>query len=373
MRRAPRLYGTLALAGEYADELVLATVRDVHVAVLRRAYAVAGRAGDLGRLHEGAARASYAAVGLALNGGVLALRQADRTGAGRPTESWRQGRAVVRTVNGLVGDRLTGERSDHSYAMCVRRDGRDLAPPELADAFPDATGDLAVFVHGLAEDDRCWDLRREERSSYPERLSGVGWTPVVVRMNSGLSVAENGAALAGLLDDVVSAWPVRVRRIALVGHSMGGLVVRAACVVATEATQPWADRVSDVVTLGTPHLGAPLERLAAAGAGLLGVLPESAPFGRILDHRSVGILDLRHGLPRDVANLPRARYHLVAATVSGMRADPVGDLLVRYGSAVGRARGVELFPGADVLHVRGHHFDILNDAAVHDAMLAWLR
>jgi hypothetical protein len=46
---------------------------------------------------------------------------------------------------------------------------------------------------------------------------------------------------------------------------------------------------------------------------------------------------------------------------------------VRYGSAVGRARGVELFPGADVLHVRGHHFDILNDAAVHDAMLAWLR
>ena len=48
----------------------------------------------------------------------------------------------------------------------------------------------------------------------------------------------------------------------------------------------------------------------------MGRLPESAPFGRILEYRSVGILDLRHGLARDVQNLPNARYRLVAATLT---------------------------------------------------------
>ena len=109
-------------------------------------------------------------------------------------------------------------------------------------------------------------------------------------------------------------------------------------------------RVTDVVTLGTPHLGAPLERGVALGARALGALPESAPFGRILEYRSTGILDLRAGLAKDVQNLPHARYHLVAATLAASRRHPVsevlGDLLVRYPSATGRPRrGPEMFPG----------------------------
>ena len=107
-------------------------------------------------------------------------------------------------------------------------------------------------------------------------------------------------------------------------------------------TRPWTDLVTDVVTLGTPHLGAPLERGVALGARALGLLPESAPFGRILEYRSVGILDLRGGLAPDVQNLPNARYHLVAATLAASHRHPVsetlGDLLVRYPSATGRPR-----------------------------------
>jgi hypothetical protein len=107
------------------------------------------------------------------------------------------------------------------------------------------------------------------------------------------------------------------------------------------------------------------------------VLPESAPFGRILDYRSVGILDLRAGLAGDVRNLPQARYHLVAATLARSHRHPVsevlGDLLVRYPSATGRPRrGPAMFPGADVLHVRGDHFDLLNHPDVHDALKRWL-
>jgi hypothetical protein len=162
---------------------------------------------------------------------------------------------------------------------------------------------------------------------------------------------------------------------------MGGLIMRAACAVSPEgptSSRSWTDRVSNVVTLGTPHLGAPLERIVDIGARVLGVLPESAPFGRILEYRSVGILDLRRGLAGDVRHLPHARYHLVAATLAGSHSHPVsevlGDLLVRYPSAVGRPRrGSPMFPDADVLHVPGaDHFTLLNHPEVYEALKSWL-
>ena len=99
--------------------------------------------------------------------------------------------------------------------------------------------------------------------------------------------------------------------------------------------------------------------------------------GRILEYRSRGILDLRGGLAQDLQNLPNARYHLVAATLTASRRHPVaetlGDGLVRYPSAIGRPRrGPDMFPGADVLHIRGGHFDLLNHPEVDEALRAWL-
>jgi hypothetical protein len=31
-----------------------------------------------------------------------------------------------------------------------------------------------------------------------------------------------------------------------------------------------------------------------------------------------------------------------------------------------------MFPGADVLHIKGGHFDLLNHHQVYDALRAWL-
>src|SRR3954454_1007303 len=87
------------------------------------------------------------------------------------------------------------------------------------------TPDIAVFVHGLGETEYAWGRR-----NYGERLTeDLGYTPVFVRYNTGRHISENGASLAALLDDLVADWPVEVRRIAIVGHSMGGLVARSAC------------------------------------------------------------------------------------------------------------------------------------------------
>ncbi len=119
--------------------------------------------------------------------------------------------------------------------------------------------------------------------------------------------------------------------------------MRAAGAVATAtSTRPWTDLVSDVVTLGTPHLGAPIARGIGHGSRGLARLPETAAFGRILDWRSVGVHDLVVGLAEDVPPLPHARYRLVAATLTASQRHPVGhvvgDLLVRPPSAYGRDR-----------------------------------
>ncbi len=282
-------------------------------------------------------------------------------------------------ASSAIGWPVSG-RTWRSRWPCGQR-GRDVPPAadDLAAAFPDATGKVVVLLHGLCENETHWDRGRERLgTTYGEALAAQGWTPVFLRANTGLGLRENGAALSALMQRLVEEWPVPVDRVALVGHSMGGLVMRAAGAVVAGVERPWAGLVTDVVTLGTPHLGAPVARGVGQGSRGMARLPETSAFGRILDWRSVGVHDLVAGLAEDVPPLPHARYRLVAATLTGSPRHPVGhvvgDLLVRVPSAYGRDRwGGELFPGADVLHVgRTDHFGLLNHPQVHRALRDWL-
>ncbi len=392
--RGPGLFDALALLSEVADELVVRTARDTHLAVAERledlTRHVTGAPSGLPQLmHRGIAGAVYGGLGLGLRATSKGLGAVGAAGLGPRLEDGGRGRFVSSAVNGLIGDRLVRERPHLAISMAVRSHGRDvpLDPEGLAAAFPAPTGRLVVFMHGLCENEAYWNKNRAEvGTTYGEALAARGWTPVFLRGNTGLPLRENGVALAALLQQLVEAWPVEVTRISLVGHSMGGLIMRAAAAVvagedAGPATGPataWAARVSDVITLGTPHLGAPIARGIGHGSRRMARFPETSAFGRILDQRSVGVHDLVEGLAEDVPPLPHARYRLVAATVTGSPRHPVGqvvgDYLVRVPSAYGRDRnGAELFPGADVLHVgRTDHFGLLNHPDVHRAMRDWL-
>jgi pimeloyl-ACP methyl ester carboxylesterase len=371
----PSVLDALSLLSEVAEELVVGSVRDTHLAWADR---FGGHPG------HGIAKAVYAGIGAGLRVTGRGLDRAAAAGLGPRLEEGPRGRFVSSAVNGLVGDRLARERPRLAIRMSVRSGGRDVPATRagLAEAFPRATGRMVVFLHGLCETEDYWRRGRERvGTTYGEMLAGEGWSPVFLRANTGLALRENGVALASLMRDLVEAWPVEVTRIALVGHSMGGLILRAAGAVATEPgvpARPWTDLVSDVVTLGTPHLGAPIARGIGHGSRGLGLLPETAPFGRILDWRSVGVHDLVAGLAEDVPPLPHASYRLVAATLTESPRHPVGhvvgDLLVRVPSAYGRdPRGRRLFRDATVLHV-GHtdHFGLLNHPRVHLAMREWL-
>jgi pimeloyl-ACP methyl ester carboxylesterase len=280
---------------------------------------------------------------------------------------------VQSALNGWLGDRLAAEDSPLAVHMAVRVDGRDLAldAAAIAEAFPDATGRIVVFTHGLGESEAAWRLRAGARGgTYATRLGEVhGTTAVFVRANTGLPIAENGERLAGLLGELAAGWPVAVERIDLVGHSMGGLIGRSACHVAARRGHAWLERLQVTVTLGTPHRGAPLEQAAAKAVELLALVPEAAPLGTVIDSRSAGIKDLRTGL--DLPHHDGARHYAIAATLTAtdrhVVARALGDALVLLPSAHGG-----LAEDA-IAHIGGiDHLALLNDPRVEQRLLDWL-
>lgn len=382
--------GAAALAVENLDELIVGSVREVHTSISGRAFGVVDRVSGHralpNRVHGGISALVYGSISGTLRGAAHALRKADEAGLGPNIEDSPQGRFVVSAVNGLIGDSLRESSPRMSFELGVRHNGRHvpLEPEAMQQSYPDATDALVVFVHGLCETEDYWLRSRRpqqpnlpEPGSYGRRLGeDEGWSPVFIRANTGLSTAESGVALNALLGRLVDIWPTQVRRIALVGHSMGGLIIRRACAVATDSD--WVERVSDIVTLGTPHLGSPVERSIARGLRVAEHVPELAPYRRIFSKRSAGVLELSEGIT-DLPPLPHVNYRLVAGSLSRSSHHPValsiGDLLVQPRSALGRPRGGEpLFPGASTLHVPGaDHFDLLNHDAVYAALRGWLR
>jgi hypothetical protein len=174
---------------------------------------------------------------------------------------------------------------------------------------------------------------------------------------------------------------------------MGGLVARSACHYGEAEDHAWTAAVRHVFCLGSPHLGAPLEKGANALGWALARLPETRPVARIVNGRSVGIKDLRYGACveedwcdcdadelltdrcNDVPFLPHATFYFVAATLDGVSGELLGDLLVRYPSAAGAGRKRRIpFALEDGHHLRGlTHFDLLNHPAVYEQMRAWLQ
>ena len=316
----------------------------VHSAISGRVFrALGSRALPLRAMHDAIARGSYFGVraGIAVAGRLAGEAYARRAGEANSH--------VVAAINALRGDALEHERSPLALGMTFRDRGEVVSVP--------AADRLAVFIHGLGETEFAWG-----RDPYGGRLPG--WTPVYLRYNTGRSISDNGASLAALLDEVDA------REIALIGHSMGGLVARAAC----HRGGGWTSRVRVTVSLGTPHLGAPLANAVHhAGTGL-DRFPETRPFARFLDRRSAGIRDLRHGFLLDEVPLLEGPTHcFVSATVTRSPEHPVGrllgDTLVLATSASGRGRlvfhhGLEL--GGT------HHLALLNHPAVYEELVRWL-
>ena len=318
----------------------------------------------------------------------------------RPLSATLPGGMGLAFLNGLVGDRLEHEDSPLQQPMAVRVGGLPVPPRRraLAEAFPQATPRLVVFVHGLMGEEHGWLFgRRQGREDYGSRLArDLGCTPVYIRYNTGRHISENGRSLADLLEALVDAWPVEVDEVALVGHSMGGLVSRSAAHFAKLHGQAWVEHVRKVISLGSPHMGAPLEQAVHYASYAFGKLPETRMMSTFLRRRSSGIRDLRQGslvdedwrgrdpealraaACQEVPLLEGATHCFVSATVTRSPRHPlgrvVGDTLVLVPSAKGRSRTRVLgFEDEYGLHVGAtNHIALLNHPAVYEKLQAWL-
>jgi pimeloyl-ACP methyl ester carboxylesterase len=391
--------------GELASEAfggATARIQEMHEGIAERVFDSVGvTASPVRLIHDGIANGVYAglrtAFGSAFRAGARAI-SLTRPPQAPSIERATTGRVALGALNGAFGDRLERQRSPLAVHMTVRRGGAavDLDADAVRAAFPDATGRLAVFLHGLCETEEAWTFWSPGQVPYGPRLRvDLGYTPVYIRYNSGRHISDNGRELAQLLDQLTAVWPVPREEIALFGHSMGGLIARSAC--HQGAGHPWVTHVRHVFMLSCPHLGAPLERATHAASAALALLPETRSMATALNARSCGIKDLRYGylleedwsghdpdqfgrrMATEIPFLRSANHYFVSASISrnpdGIAGRLVGDLLVVGSSAWAQAgHGKRLaFPIDHYSHVGGiHHFKVLNHPAVYEQIRKWL-
>jgi pimeloyl-ACP methyl ester carboxylesterase len=292
-------------------------------------------------------RASALGIGhAAATAAGVAVSQQSPSAAGSP-----RGAAWLAGITAALGDQIDSDPRLQALSpqLSFYDDGKPVAPGELP--LPGAAA--AVFLHGLAGTELTWSRW------YREALAEQDVASLFVRYNSGRSIHENGRDLAALLSQLCAAHP-GLQRLILVGHSMGGLIACSA--VSQGAEEPWVALTTDIVTLGTPHRGAALEKVAAIALAGLAVVPESRPIAEFGNRRAAGIKDLRHGAllaehwdgkhpdsvlwdsvlrsePVHAPKPPHIRLHAVVASLGergSLLGAVLGDGLVRSGSASAR-------------------------------------
>ncbi len=306
--------------------------------------------------------------------------------------------AVLAALNGVMGDRLSASDNPLAIPMTLRFQN-DVLKWNALSQNASATGKVLLMIHGLCMNDLQWTVRNDEgETNHGETLaSELGYTPVYLRYNSGLHISENGRELSAQLEQMVNIAQTAIQELSVIAHSMGGLLIRSAAHYASQEGLRWPDHLKNVVFLGTPHHGAPLERAGNWVDVILERTRYTAPFARLGKLRSAGITDLRYGnlLDEDWLGVDRfdrnpddrlaiplpegaACYALAATTAEsrGGLSDKFGDGLVPVASALGQHDDPDqtLLFAEDAQHIvyRTNHMALLSSPDVAQKMIEWL-
>lgn len=271
-------------------------------------------------------------------------------------------------LNGLIGDYLADKELAIAVQMAFYHQHHALAldTQSLQQAFSGADGKgltnkLCIMVHGLGCTERVWGMKSDSEQTYGSLLADdLGYTPLYVRYNTGLHISHNGQMLAELMTELLENYPIEVKEVIFITHSMGGLVTRSACFYGSQFEKPWTNKVRQLYFLGSPHLGADLEKFSSVVTKTLKTLPlpYTQLLGALFDMRSSGIKDLRFGYVRDedwqgqdeqslvnnkqtVPLLEGADHFVITGTVhkdsEHVLSQFFGDALVRKYSATGQS------------------------------------
>lgn len=331
-------------------------------------------------------------VGSSINAGLAPL-----VSKNEDVHSTPEREAALAILNGTLGEHLVTTANPLAITMRLRRHGvpLKLQRDALSTDIPKVRRKLLVLVHGLCRNDLQWSRRGHDLGEVLSRE--LGYTAVYLHYNTGRHVSHNGREFAGLLESLVQEWPAPVTELAIVGHSMGGLVARSAYHYGRGANHRWPQYLRNLVLLGTPHHGAPLERWGNLVDVGLDLSPYTTAFTKLGRIRSAGITDLRYGnlLDEDWKGLDRFAhrrdsrlplqlpsevncYALAALTSDRLTpmTDALGDGIVPVSSALGRhkdpARTLEFLPSHQRVVTGINHFKLLSDAGVQQQVRLWL-
>jgi triacylglycerol lipase len=289
-------------------------------------------------------------------------------------------------LNGLIGDTLEEENSPLAIPMEI------FGKPKGKK--------ICLLAHGLFDNEHTWDFSRGPKRNYGGLLKKeLGYTPLYLRYNTGLHISTNGQRLSHLLTQFFNKDPDSIREIVMIGHSMGGLVIRSACHYGHQHRAPWVPKVKKIFFLGTPHLGTDWEKLGHVTSVILQTIPNlvTMALAAVGNRRSAGIKDLRFGYLLDedwqgeranafwhdnrhpVPLLNGVHYYLIASTLAkdskNIFGEYFGDGLVPLPSA----RGKSLLKGKILPFLPEHfktiqglsHKELTRNAKVYRQIKKW--
>ncbi len=298
---------------------------------------------------------------------------------------------LVGALNGVLGDYLLKYQNPLALPMVLYDHYGALQQGDLA-------GRVVIFVHGLCMNHTDWSNRNF--GGIGERLLAQRDNNFMLYLNynTGRRISANGRSLSNTLEDLINRNP-GITSIDLIGHSMGGLVSRSALFYGKQNMYRWIQMVDNLVCIGSPHHGAVLERFGFSLQDRLGRFPFVKLIGHLVNIRSNGILDLRHGSVRDddwehleariglmddnrkPAPLPsHINTFLIAGTVEfknvkNKALSIIGDYLVSVKSALGEHPNPRFHlkvPDAHKAVFNGlNHFEIQYHSSVAEQITRW--
>ncbi len=300
-------------------------------------------------------------------------------------------RRLVNILNGVMGDHLVTHKNPLAIPMDLYDSKNYLQRETLS-------GRVIILCHGLCMSHLSWNVAHN--NSLGEALidSQPNATILYLNYNTGRRISSNGRSFSNMLQNLVDDNP-DISQIDLIGHSMGGLVARSALFYGKEQGNHWVQRVGNLVTLGSPHHGASLERIGVFVQDMIGKLPFAGSLAKLGDLRSAGILDLRYGSVRDAdwnslpgrsvlpqefrhpARLPlHVRSYFVAGTLveghyDSKAASLLGDGLVTVESALGEDAGEHTLivpEGHKAIFYGVSHYNLIYNQRVHEQVAIWL-
>ncbi|WP_019672211.1 esterase/lipase family protein [Psychrobacter lutiphocae] len=298
---------------------------------------------------------------------------------------------LANVLNGMLGDHLVSRNNPLAVSMMLY--GRYGQPQRT-----EICGRVVILLHGLCLSYLSWHPTEDNSLGEKIALAQPASTVLYLDYNTGRRISENGHCLNRLLQELVTHNP-DISQIDLVGYSMGGLVARSALFYAELQSRDWVNRVGNLITLGSPHQGAGLERISHLILDIVGKVPFAGSLSKLGNIRSAGIIDLRHGSIRDAdwkylgsrdvlpeefrhpARLPKhVHTFLIAGTIAeGIYASKastwVGDGLVTIESALGESDGehnLYVPDGHKAVFYGVNHLNLQYDSRVHAQVLAWL-